>query len=108
MNCGEGETHHHYLYCKDSRMSLIRQIKLRSLKAKLERMNTHPFIISTIQRYLTTDMQYTQEYDKQNNDKISALVQEAWGENMHLGQQSLEKGFTSKKWFEAQKLWVVM
>ena len=103
--CGEIEDHNHYLYCKDKRMSELRLQKLRSLRLRLERMESHPYIISTLMRYLKGENETTTN-ETSDDEKTIKYVHLAIEENLHLGQSSLEKGFTSKYWEKAQREWI--
>ena len=104
-NCGEPESHNHYLHCKDKRMTLKRQERLRLLRQHLTLRNTHPLIINTIIKHLTIGPEDTAKTLDESEDKISKLVKDAVEENMHLSQHSFEKGFISEKWYTAQQEW---
>ena len=41
-----------------------------------------------------------------NKDAVKRLVHTTIEENMHLSEQSLEKGFLSIHWKKAQDLWI--
>ena len=101
--CGKIEEHNHYLTCMDKQMIELRQQKLCILHQKLERMESYPFIISMLLKYLKGKIEYMD--DVEDNDNIVKTVQLAMEENMHLGQYSLEKGFLSKDWEYVQREW---
>ena len=68
---------------------------------------THLYIITAILNYIQYGPEETLVRLGEHSDNISELVHGAIDNNMHLSQESLEKGFISKKWQQAQTLWAL-
>ena len=103
--CGEPETHHHYLTCQAPSMKKSRESQIRILKQYLTIRNTHPHIINTTIRYLREGAESTIHHLGDPTNGIEKLVYDGVKENLHLNQHSFEKGFISQKWMQAQQEW---
>ena len=103
--CGQVESHNHYLICEEKSMKESRLNKQRTLKQYLVMRETHPYIIRAIMLCLQQGVEKALAVMGEPSDEISKITQEAMEENMHLSENLLEKGFVSKKWKEAQRIW---
>ena len=105
--CGEIETHHHYLECTDARMVQCKEKKINTVIQTLIQKETHPLLVITIRKYLKDGPEAAlRNLEDKGNDPIVGKIKDAVEENLHLSQKSFDKGFTSKKWAEAQECWV--
>ena len=101
-DCGQQETHMHYLVCQDPRMKALRKNKMRSLHLQLKQKNTHPLIITTTMPMITKGAEETMKILEHDTDTTINMLKEAIGENHHLHQNLFEKGFHSLKWDKVQ------
>ena len=85
MKCREAVTHHHYLHCKGDNMNITQSKQSQTLHNRLERMDTHPYIIITILRYLTESPDARAKELEKSDDDLTNTVHLAWEENVHLG-----------------------
>ena len=99
------EDHTHYLCCQDKSIKKIQKEKQQIIIRELKRMKTYPGIIHAIVLVLTEGPQKAIELMDLPNNNIDDHIHSALLQQQALGNCSLEKGFISKQWHKAQRLW---
>ena len=104
--CGERETHLHYMFCNDNEMSVNRDKHKRLLRKQLEAVNTYPGIIVCLMNIISkgmdddswwSDMDVTMGIDKKLY-KVICIQKD-------LGIHSISKGYWYKGWNDVQNMW---
>ena len=100
--CGHDEDYLHYLKCEAVGMKESRTELQFNLKRHLDKQDTYAGITSTVMRILRKGILHTLQEFPHITSQSDKFIQEALTEQLALGEGSLEMGYISTKWKQAQ------
>ena len=101
MQCGELESKLHYLQCKDTHITTLRNKHKMLLTKQMKALNTYPGIITVIQNILTKGYNWNWSTDLQEKNTTDRYLLQAVQIQKSLGEHSLPLGYLNHMWQRA-------